>query len=316
VDVRERSDREVALLLREFKIDIAVDLKGYTRDSRPGILAFRPAPIQVNYLGYPGTMGAKHIDYLIADRFVIPEREQPYYAEQIAYLPETYQPNDATRRIGEHVPTRAQAGLPAQGFVFCSFNSNYKITPAMFDCWMRVLAQVPGSVLWLLASNAAAMRNLRLHAQSRGVDAERLRFAERVTQEQHLARHRLAGLFLDNLPINAHTTASDALWAGLPVLTCPGRSFAGRVAGSLLAAVGLPELIAPNLEDFEARAIALARDEQSLGAIRARLARNRQSFPLFDTSRLCRHLERAYEMMWQRFERGEPPAGFAVPACD
>jgi predicted O-linked N-acetylglucosamine transferase (SPINDLY family) len=316
IEVRNRSDREVAGLLRDLEIDIAVDLKGYTQHSRPNILAFRPAPVQVNYLGYPGTMGAPFIDYILADRFVIPERQRPCYGEHVVYLPDAYQPNDSKRRIGEETATRTEAGLPAACVVFCSFVSHYKIVPRVFDSWMSILAKVDGSVLWLLAGNEQAMGNLRQCAASRGIAAQRLVFAPRVTLESHLARHRLADLFLDTLPINAHTTASDALWAGLPLVTCAGSGFAGRVAGSLLNAVGLTELITETREDYEALAVSLARDPDRLAQIRATLARNRSTHPLFDTDRLRRHIESAYETMTQRRQRGVPPAGFTVPRID
>jgi predicted O-linked N-acetylglucosamine transferase (SPINDLY family) len=312
VDVRGRGDREVALLLRSLEIDIAVDLKGHTQHSRPRILAFRPAPIQVNYLGFPGTMGADFIDYIIADRFTIPEAERSCYAEQVVYLPDVYQPNDSTRRISEHAPTRCEAGLPETGFVFCSFVSGYKIAPPVFDSWMRLLAKVEGSVLWLLAGDADAVGNLRRSAQLRGIAPERLLFAPRTKLEHHLARHRLADLFLDTLPINAHTTASDALWAGVPIVTRLGRGFAGRVAASLLNALGLPELITEDLEEYEALALHLAQSTDRLAALRAKLATNRASYPLFDTDRLRRHIEIAFETMSVRCQRGERPAGFAV----
>jgi protein O-GlcNAc transferase len=312
IDVRSKSDRDVALLVKELEIDIALDLKGYTERGRTGMLAFRAAPVQVNFLGYPGTMGADYIDYILADRFVIPKEWHPFYTEKVAYLPDTYQANDSKRRISEHTPTRAEAGLPETGFVFCSFSDSYKITPPVFDAWMRLLHQVAGSVLWLLEGNAAAIRNLRRNAERRGVAPDRLVFAPRVKLEDHLARHCLAGFFLDTLPYNAHTTASDALWAGLPVVTCVGSSFAGRVAGSLLNAVGLPELITDNLEHYEALALELARDKNLLAAIKAKLAQNRETFPLFDTDRFRRHIESAYETMWERYQRGEPPASFTV----
>jgi protein O-GlcNAc transferase len=316
VDVRDRSDREVAGLLRELEIDIAVDLKGYTRDCRPNILTFRPAPIQVNYLGYPGTMGAPFIDYILADRFVIPEAQRPFYSEKVAYLPDSYQPNDSKRRIGEVIATRHEVGLPEACFVFCSFVTHYKIVPRVFDSWMSILAKVEGSVLWLLTGNEEAMGNLRRSAETRGISAKRLFFAPRMTQAAHLARHRLADLYLDTLPINAHTTASDALWAGLPLVTCLGSGFAGRVSGSLLSALGLTELIAETREGYEALAVNLARDVNRLAEIRAKLARNRATHPLFDTDRLCRHIESAYETMSQRHQRGELPVSFVVAPCD
>jgi predicted O-linked N-acetylglucosamine transferase (SPINDLY family) len=298
------------------EIDIAVDLKGYTQNCRPNILAFRPVPIQVNYLGYPGTMGAPFIDYILADRFVIPEEQRPFYSENVVYLPDSYQPNDSKRRIGEEIATRHQVGLPEGRFVFCSFVSHYKIVPPVFDSWMSILARVEGSVLWLLAGTEQAMCNLHRYAETRGIAAERLIFAPRMPLEHHLARHHLADLFLDTLPVNAHTTASDALWAGVPIVTCPGSSFAGRVAGSLLNALGLTELIAETREDYEALAINLARDVNRLAQIRMKLARNRGTHPLFDTDRLRRHIESAYETMAQRLWRGEPPASFAVAPCD
>jgi predicted O-linked N-acetylglucosamine transferase (SPINDLY family) len=316
VDVRDRSDSDVAALLKEFEIDIAVDLKGYTQGCRPNILALRPAPIQVNFLGYPGTMGAPFIDYILADRFVIPEEQQSFYGENVVLLPDAYQPNDSTRRIGSEAATRLEAGLPEASFVFCSFVSHYKIAPQVFDSWMSILARVEHSVLWLLAGNEAAMRNLRRSAERRGIAAERLVFAPRLTLERHLARHRLADLFLDTLPVNAHTTASDALWAGLPLVTCLGCGFAGRVAGSLLNALGLPELITETREAYEALAVNLARDVNRLAQIRAKIVRNRGTHPLFDTDRLRRSIESAYETMSQRHRRGKPPVSFAVVPPD
>jgi protein O-GlcNAc transferase len=312
IDVRTKRERDIALLLRELEIDIAVDLQGYTTLSRAKIFSYRPSPTQVNFLGYPGTMGVDHMDYIVADRFILPPDQQSFYAEKVVYLPDTYQPNDSKRRISVNTPTRAEAGLPESGFVFCSFNNNYKFAPPVFDIWMRLLHQVPGSVLWLLEGNATAVRNLRHYAANSGIAPDRLVFAARARPEDHLARYRLADLFLDNLPYNAHTTASDALWAGLPVLTCAGSSFAGRVAGSLLNALGLPELITDNIEDYEQLALKLARDGNLLAALKAKLARNRETFPLFDTDRFRRHLESAYETMWERYQRGEPPASFAV----
>jgi predicted O-linked N-acetylglucosamine transferase (SPINDLY family) len=256
------------------------------------------------------------MDYILADRHVIPEDQQQYYTEKVVYLPDTYQANDSTRPIAEQTPSRTEVGLPETGFVFCSFNANYKTTPHMFDIWMRLLGQVEGSVLWLLESNAAAAVNLRREAEMRGVAPERLVFAPHIDNADHLARHRLADLFLDTLPFNAHTTASDALWAGLPVVTCLGTTFAGRVAASLLNAVGLPELVTHSLEDYEALALKLAQDGNALAALKSKLAHNRQTHPLFDTDRMRRHVEAAYETMWQRHQRGEPPAGFNVPSIE
>jgi len=312
IDIRRKSDAEVASLMTEMGIDIAVDLKGFTERGRPGIFALRPAALQVSYLGYPGTMGADFIDYIVADGTVIPEQHQSYYSEQIVRLPGSYQCNDSKRRIAETTPTRAEAGLPETGFVFCCFNNNYKITPEVFGIWMRLLHDVKGSVLWLLEGNAAASRNLRNEAAARAVAGERLIFATRQSLEDHLARHRLADLFLDTLPYNAHTTASDALWAGLPVLTVLGETFAGRVAASLLHAVGLPELIAPSVAAYEKLALHLARDPAALTELKARLARNRLAFPLFDTSHFTSSLEAAYLAMIERHCRGEPPAHITV----
>lgn len=316
IDVRTMRDRELAQLVREREIDIAVDLMGYTNNGRPGILAFRPAPVQVNYVGFAGTLGADYIDYIIADRFIIPDESRRFYSEQVAYLPDTYWPTDSGRLLDEAAPTRGEIGLPETGFVFCCFNQNYKIAPGIFDIWMRLLHQVDGSVLWLVEDNADAARNLRQEAERRGVSASRVVFAPRVKLEEYLARLPLASLLLDTLPFNAHTTASDALWAGLPVVTCAGASFAARVAGSLLRAVGLPELITDSLEDYEALALKLARDRRLLARIRAKLDRNRQSYPLFDTDRFRRHIESAYQTMWGRQQRGETPADFAVASLD
>ena len=314
MDVQNLGDRAIAQALRELEIDIAVDLKGYTKDSRPGIFAHRAAPVQVSYLGYPGTMGASFIDYIVADRFVIPTDQRPCFDEAVVYLPDSYQVNDSKRRIAERTPSRADLGLPDDAFVFCCFNNNYKITPDVFDVWMRLLRGVAGSVLWLFEDNMAAVRNLRREAERRGIAAERLVFAPRVGLEDHLARHRRADLFLDTLPYNAHTTASDALWAGLPVLTRIGEAFAGRVAASLLNAVGLPELVAATMDDYETLALTLATDPFLLADIRARLARNRLAHPLFDTARFSRHIEAAYRTMWERAQRGEVPASFSVGA--
>lgn len=312
IDVRTQSDREVAELLREREIDVAVDLKGHTTGARLGILAYRPAPVQVTYLGFPATTGAPFIDYVLADRFVIPEGERGAYTEKVVYLPDCYQVNDSTRAIGAGQTDRAALGLPPHGFVFCCFNNSYKIRPAVFAVWMRLLAAVPDSVLWLLADNAGATRNLRDAAASSGIEPRRLVFAARAPHGEHLARQRMADLFLDTAPYNAHTTASDALWAGLPVLTIDGATFAGRVAGSLLRAIGLPELVCRSLEEYERLALRLARDPVLLGNYRSRLHGNRDIFPLFDTDRFRRHIESAYRTMWHRQENALPPAAFEV----
>ena len=312
LDVRGTSDAQVVGQLRSLEIDIAVDLKGYTQGARPGIFARRVAPIQVSYLGHPGTMGLAQIDYLLADQTVLPPEERVHYSEQVVYLPDCYQVNDDRRAHPAPTPTRAAVGLPEEALVFCCFNQPYKITPGVFDVWMRLLCAVPGSVLWLLAHNAAAVSNLRREACARGVDADRLVFAPPLPPDEHLARHRVADLFLDTLPYNAHTTASDALWTGLPVLTCRGRSFAGRVGASLLQAVELPELITRDLDEYLTRAVELATGPHRLRELRERLAARRDHCALFDTERFCRHLEDAYTLMWRHQQQGLSPATLAV----
>jgi predicted O-linked N-acetylglucosamine transferase (SPINDLY family) len=257
-------------------------------------------------------VGSDRIDYIIVDRFVAPLEHQPFYSEKLVHLPECYQVNDRDRRVAERAPSRAECGLPPEGFVFCCFNNSYKITPEFFAIWMRLLKAVPGSVLWLLGDNDWAAENLRREAMAREVEANRLVFAPRLKLAEHLARHLLADLFLDTLPVNAHTTASDALWAGLPIVTCAGKAFAARVAGSLLCAVGLPELATHSLEQYEALALRLASDAQRLRGLRGRLAQNRLSAPLFDTDRFRRHIEAAYTTMWEIRQRGEGPRAFAV----
>jgi protein O-GlcNAc transferase len=314
IDIRSMDDADVAAMLRQLEADIAVDLTGYTGMSRTGVMARRPAPIQVNYLGFPSTMGADYIDYIIGDRVVIPPESWPHYNEKIVWLPDQYQANDTKRAAAERTPSRAVMGLPETGFVFCCFNNNHKIAPEMFDIWMRLLQRVEGSVLWLLQDNSAVARNLKREAQARGLSPDRLVFATRLEPPEHLARQRLADLFLDTLPYNAHTTASDALWIGLPILTTPGATFAGRVAASLIAAAGVPELIAPSLEAYEAQALTLAREPEALAAIKAKLAANRESCALFDTARIARHLEAAFTRMHERWRAGEQPASFAVPS--
>ncbi|HVO46429.1 MAG TPA: tetratricopeptide repeat protein [Steroidobacteraceae bacterium] len=306
-EVRAQSDLQIAQLAREREIDIAVDLKGYTLHQRPGIFAHRAAPIQINYLGYPGTMGAPFIDYIVADKTLIPPESRVHYTEKVISLPGSYQVNDRTRPIADRQYVRADFGLPDGAFVFCSFNSVYKITPEIFHCWMRMLGAIDGSVLWLLAEDATASANLRKAASEAGVDAQRLIFGDRLPAPEHLARHRLADLFIDTFPCNAHTTASDALWAGLPLLTCAGEAFASRVAASLLNAVGLPELIATSLGQYEALAIRLAREPSQLAELRARLQRNRLTSTLFDTSSYTRYLEDAYRQMYDRYQADLDP---------
>lgn len=312
VDFAAISDVDAARKIASDRIDVLIDLKGYTSGARAGIFARRPAPIQVNYLGYPGSMQAEFIDYIIADHIVIPQPHFDWFSESVVWLPGSYQPNDDRQRILDQTPSRATHGLPERGTVFCCFNRSYKVERQTFAAWMRILSAVPGSVLWLLWSNAATESRLREAASLAGVDPARLVFAQRTSKPEHLARHRVADLFLDTHTVNAHTTASDALWAGLPLLTWPGESFASRVAASLLEAVGLPELVVSSLADYEGTAIALGRDGERLGRLRARLANNRLKTPLFRTADYARGLERAIETMQARQLRGERPEAFAV----
>src|SRR5271169_4298887 len=312
IDAQDKSDAEVAALVRALEIDILIDLNGYAGAWRTGIPAHRPAPVQVNYVGYTGTMAVPFIDYIIADRVVIPAEHQIYYSEKVVYLPHTYLPGDNKRVIAARVPSRSEENLPDAGFVFVCFNDPYKVGPETFDVWMRLLRAIEGSVLWFRCTNIAMMHNIRREADAREVAAERLVFAPRRAPAQHLARHRLADLFLDTLPYNAHTTASDALWAGLPVVTCSGDSFPGRVAASLLHAIGLPELVTASLAEYEALALKLARNPDWLAAIRTKLLRNRDTEPPFDTARITRDLETAYTTMWKRMQRGEPPESLSV----
>ncbi len=318
IEVQDRTDREVAALLREREVDIAVDLMGFTEGMRLGILAQGAAPVQVSYLGYAGTLGAAFIDYLIADEIVIPAGEEHRYGERIVRLPDCYLPHDDRRPIAAGVPSRAAAGLPEAGFVFCAFASAFKLNPPMFAAWMRLLAAVPGSVLWLRSMAHETCANLRREAAVRGVDPERVVFAPYARDmASHLARLGLADLYLDTVPYNAHSTACDALWAGVPVISCAGRSMASRTAASALNAAGLPELVTDSLEDYERRARRLAEEPGELRRLRARLAASRGSAPLFDTARHTRHLEAAYRTMHERALRGEPPLGFTVkPAAE
>lgn len=306
VDIQMASHEAAAQRIYEDQIDILIDLKGYTGDARTEILVNRPAPIQVNYVGYPGTMGADFIDYIVADSFVAPMEQAPYYSEKIVHLPYCYQPNDSKRVIASTQHTRQMHGLPDNAFVFCSFNGAYKITPSVFDVWMRLLKAIPNSVLWLLKTADNAETNLRNHALARGVDAGRLYFAQPLDLPEHLARHRLADLFLDTLPINAHTTASDSLWAGLPLVTLAGDVFVGRVAGSTLRAVGLPEMITYSLAEYEARALDLATNPAKLAEIRQKLINNLPTAPLFDSLRYTKHLEAAYLRMAEIRSAGQP----------
>jgi predicted O-linked N-acetylglucosamine transferase (SPINDLY family) len=312
IDARSLTDEQIVKLIEEAGIDVLVDLMGFTKGARGGVIARRPAPILVNYLGYPGTMGMAQIDYMIADHVVIPDRTRAFFSEKIAYLPFTYNPNGRVVRTNA-VPTRADAGLPDDAVVFCCFNHCYKILPDTFGAWMRILAAVEGSVLWLLQDDGATSNNLRKEAAARGIAPDRLIFAPRVPHADHLARLGCADLFLDTLPYNAHTTASDALWEDLPVLTLTGRTFAARVAASLLTALDLPELITETAADYERVAIELARQPNRLVALKQKLRDHRRTAPAFDAGRFTRQLEAAYRMMHERHQAGLEPDDFDVP---
>ena len=308
IDVKNRSDADIAQLSRSLNIDIAVDLGGHTKDSRTAIFSHRAAPVQVSYLGYAGSMGAGYIDYLIADRIIVPDSNRQYYAEKIAYLPNSFMVDDSKRQAAQGQPGRAQFSLPAEGIVYCCFNNSYKITPEIFGIWLNILAKVDGSVLWLSGSNDWSRENLKSEARQKGIDPGRLIFAERLDDARdHLARHRLADLFLDTLPYNAHTTAVDALRSGLPVLTILGKAFAGRVAASLLTTLDLPELITSSPEEYQSAAIEFGNSPEKLGQIRDRLAANRLSTPLFNTPLYARHLEAAFAKMYARSQAGLLP---------
>jgi len=315
LDVSGWPPGEVARRIHADGVDILVDLKGHTLSAPTEVFALRPAPIQVNYKGYPGTIGGDFVDYIVADDFVVPEADRDTCSEKVVYLPETYWVDDSRRAQPAEPPSRAEMGLPENGFVFCCFNNSYKITPEMFGVWTDILNALPGSVLWLQNSNpgSSLSENLRSEALKRGVDASRIVFAPRRPLEEYLALFRLADLFLDARPYNAHTTASDALWSGLPVLTCPGSTFASRVAGSLLRTLGLPELICPSLEAYRDLALRLAAQPDEMESLRQRLRARTRSSPLYDTPRLTRHMEEAYELMYRNFVTGKSPRHFRVP---
>ena len=305
IDVSRMSDQAVVQLMRKLEVDIAIDLMGYTSGNRTNIFAQGAAPVQVNYMGFPGTMGAEYIHYIIADKIIIPVEDAQFFSEKIVQMPVRYRskPCDSA----QSTQTRAEVGLPGSAFVFCCFNNNYKITPEVFDCWMKILKEAAGSVLWLFEDNTKAASNLRKEAEIRGVHPEQLVFAKRVPPSDHLARQRLADLFLDTLPYNAHATASDALWAGLPVLTRIGETFAGRVAASLLNAIGLTELITSTPQAYVALAIELATKPEKLTTIKRKLATNRLTTSLFDTQMYTRDIEAAYTMMYERYQANLPP---------
>ena len=312
IDVGEMTDQEIAQLARELEIDIGIDLAGPTQYSRTGIFSYRTAPIQVNYLGYPGTLGTDYMDYIIADRTLIPAEFQSCYSEKVVYLPNSYQVNDRKRLISDKKFTRQELGLPADSFVFCCFNNNFKVLPETFASWMRILKEVDGSILWLLQDNSWVADNLKNEAEKQGITPDRLVFAERIPLSEHLSRHRQADLFLDTFPYNAHTTASDALWTDLPVLTLMGQSFASRVAASLLNAIGLSELITNTQKEYEALATELAMNPQKLADIKLKLASNRLTMPLFDTPLFTKNLEAAYIKMYERYHADLEPDHLAI----
>ena len=312
-DIHSLSDIEALKIIDNDKIDIAIDLTGYTNYSRTEIFSYRPAPVQINYLGYPGTLGADFIDYIVADQNLIPKSFQKFYTEKPIYLPHTYWPTDDTSIISQKFQTKEDMKLPSDGFVFCCFNNNYKISPTEFDIWMRLMAKVEGSVLWLLKSNKWTEDNLKKEAEARGISGDRVIFAERLDNSEHLARHRFADLFLDTFNYNAHTTASDALWAGLPLVTKLGKGFAARVAGSLLNAVGLPELVTDTEQDYEELILELATNPTKLAEIKEKLANNRLTQPLFNTELYTRHLENGYQQAYQNYFDGNLPQTIIVP---
>jgi predicted O-linked N-acetylglucosamine transferase (SPINDLY family) len=312
IEVGDKADVEISQLSRDLNIDIAVDLKGFTQDARMGIFSYRAAPIQVNYLGYPGTLGADYMDYIIADETLIPDHLQLGYSEKVVYLPDSYQANDSKRVIADKKFTRQELGLPETGFVFSSFNNNYKILPAIFDSWMRILNAVEGSVLWLFEDNNLATESLKNEAEKRGIDSNRLVFAKRMSLPEHLARHQQADLFLDTFPYNAHTTASDALWAGLPIITLMGESFASRVAASLLYAINLPELVTTSQAEYELLAIELATNPLKLNSIKQKLTKNRLTTPLFNAQLFTKNLEVTYMQMYERYMADLPPEHITI----
>lgn len=305
IDISELTDAEAARRIHADGVDILIDLKGFTQGARTGVMMLRPAPVQVNYLGYPGTLGTGVCDYIVTDRYVTPPSSSPAYSEAFAYLPHSYQPHGGGAALTAP-PSRADAGLPAEGFVFCCFNQAYKLTPFIFDLWARLLDATPGAVLWLAAAPLAE-GNLRNEIRGRGIDARRLIFAPHLPQAEHLSRLQLADLALDTAPFNSHTTASDALWSGVPIVTCAGDTFPSRVAGSLLHAIGLPELIAPDFDRYFEIALAVAGDPLRCADLRAKLAANRLTTALFDVYAYTRALESLFETMWSRRLAGASP---------
>jgi protein O-GlcNAc transferase len=315
IDITRLGNLQAATAINQNKIDILVNLNGYFGRERTAVFSHRPAPVQINYLGFSGTMGADYIDYILADTYIIPPEQQTFYTEKVVYLPDTFQVSDSKRTIADRTPTRSELMLPDTGFVFCCFNNSFKITPTIFDIWMRLLKKIEGSVLWLSEDSATASHNLSLEAARRGIAPERLVFSGKAVEySDYLARYRIADLFLDTFPFNAGTIANDVLWAGTPLITCSGETYPARMAGSLLNAIGAPELITQSLDDYEALALKLARDPSYLSPIKAKLTLNRDAHPLFDTARRVRHIESVYTTMWERSQRGEPPMSFSVEA--
>jgi len=311
IDIQEMTDAEAAQRINSDGINILIDRKGYTFGARTGIFSMRPSPIQVNYLAYGGTMGVDFIDYAVVDEFVVPPDQQQYYTERLVYLPDTYQPN-SFRPVSDITPSRAECGLPEGAFVYCCYNQAHKINRNIFDIWMRILHRTPGSILWLLKPEETTADNLRREAAMRGIDPTRLAFASKVSQAEHLARHRNADLFLDTLVVNALTTTSDALFMGVPVITCPGETFVARGAGSILRALEMPELIMSNHQEYEEMAVALATNSDRLRSLRDKITLKRETAPLFNSTRYTRHLDAAYQEMWRLHQAGEPPKPFAV----
>ena len=305
-DLRLKTEEEIVKFSRELKIDIAIDLMCFTKYHKFGIFVKKCAPIQVNYLGYPGTSGTNYLDYIIADKILIPKDSQKYYSEKIVYLPDTYQANDSTKKISDRIFTREELGLPKDAFVFCCFNNNYKITPQVFDVWMRLLERVENSVLWILSEDINISKNLKNETTKRGIDFNRIVFAERIKMNEHLARQKVADLFIDTFPYTGHTTASDALWVGLPVLTRIGKSFASRVSASLLNAIDLSELVTSSEKEYEDLAVEIAKNPTKLKEIKNKLKNNRSSKPLFNTQIFTRNIEKAYSLMYERYLKNLP----------
>jgi predicted O-linked N-acetylglucosamine transferase (SPINDLY family) len=313
IDLHSKSDQDAGRVIAELQIDIGIDLGGYTKYARTGIFSQKRMPIQAHYLGYIGTMGLDYFDYIVADKTVLPESNKDYLSEKIIYLPNSFQANDSTRQISDKSFTKEELGLPVDGFIFCCFNNNYKIVPQTFSAWMRILKATKGSVLWLFEDSPQVARNLAKEASQRGIDPNRLIFAKHLPRADYMARYKVADLFLDTLPYNAGTTASDALWVGLPVLTCMGNSFAGRMAASLLTNIGLPELITRSLQEYESLAIELATNPDKLTQIKTKLAENRLTTPLFDTPLFTKHIEAAYQAVYDRYQSGLQPDHIYLP---